>query len=174
MAETTSTTTPRRLTDLLDSKFMARLDALDLFSRKILQGKLQALALGDVKHGGTAPDELSGGIPQRPGVHQEENAGPVPAAHLPFPSPRAGNLPELTEALVKKGGARWHHQIREVHPSFHLFPGIAQPAQLGVVHLQHHAVQTDRVVAARGVVVEIERLGGALPHPLLQLHVQLL
>jgi uncharacterized protein (DUF58 family) len=41
MAETTPTTTPRRLTDLLDSKFMARLDALDLFSRKILQGKLQ-------------------------------------------------------------------------------------------------------------------------------------
>jgi uncharacterized protein (DUF58 family) len=41
MAETSPTTTPRRLTDLLDSKFMARLDALDLFSRKILQGKLQ-------------------------------------------------------------------------------------------------------------------------------------
>ena len=35
------TTSPRRLTDLLDSKFMARLDALDLFSRKVLQGKLQ-------------------------------------------------------------------------------------------------------------------------------------
>ena len=41
MAETSTTTTPRRITDLLDSKFMARLDALDLFSRKILQGKLQ-------------------------------------------------------------------------------------------------------------------------------------
>jgi len=41
MSEPSSTTSPRRLTDLLDSKFMARLDALDLFSRKVLQGKLQ-------------------------------------------------------------------------------------------------------------------------------------
>jgi len=31
----------RRLTDLLDPDFMARLDALDVLSRKILQGKLQ-------------------------------------------------------------------------------------------------------------------------------------
>ena len=41
MSQLPSTTSPRRLTDLLDSKFMARLDALDLFSRKMLQGKLQ-------------------------------------------------------------------------------------------------------------------------------------
>ena len=33
--------TTRKLTDLLDPKFMARLDALDVLSRKILQGKLQ-------------------------------------------------------------------------------------------------------------------------------------
>lgn len=39
MATTKSTT--RKLTDLLDPKFMARLDSLDLLSRKILQGKLQ-------------------------------------------------------------------------------------------------------------------------------------
>ena len=31
----------RRLTELLDPQFMARLDSLDLLSRKILQGKLQ-------------------------------------------------------------------------------------------------------------------------------------
>jgi uncharacterized protein (DUF58 family) len=31
----------KRLTDLLDPKFMARLDSLDVLSRKILQGKLQ-------------------------------------------------------------------------------------------------------------------------------------
>ena len=36
MAKTTA-----KLTDLLDAKFMARLDGLDLLSRKILQGKLQ-------------------------------------------------------------------------------------------------------------------------------------
>jgi uncharacterized protein (DUF58 family) len=41
MSETPSTTRPSRLTDLLDSKFMARLDGLDVFSRKMLQGKLQ-------------------------------------------------------------------------------------------------------------------------------------
>jgi len=41
MSETAPTTRPRRLTDLLDSKFMARLDGLDVFSRKMLQGKLQ-------------------------------------------------------------------------------------------------------------------------------------
>ncbi|MGB2821644.1 MAG: DUF58 domain-containing protein [Phycisphaerae bacterium] len=41
MSQLPGTTSPRRLTDLLDSKFMARLDALDLFSRKMLQGKLQ-------------------------------------------------------------------------------------------------------------------------------------
>jgi len=34
-------TTSRRLTELLDPAFMARLDALDVMSRKILQGKLQ-------------------------------------------------------------------------------------------------------------------------------------
>ncbi len=39
MASTTSTT--RKLTELLDPKFMARLDSLDVLSRKILQGKLQ-------------------------------------------------------------------------------------------------------------------------------------
>ena len=33
--------TSRRLTELLDPKFLARLDALDVLSRKILQGKLQ-------------------------------------------------------------------------------------------------------------------------------------
>ena len=33
--------TTRKLTDLLDPKFMARLDSLDVLSRKILQGKLQ-------------------------------------------------------------------------------------------------------------------------------------
>jgi len=33
--------TTRKLTELLDSKFMARLDSLDVLSRKILQGKLQ-------------------------------------------------------------------------------------------------------------------------------------
>ena len=39
MATTKPTT--RKLTELLDPKFMARLDSLDLISRKILQGKLQ-------------------------------------------------------------------------------------------------------------------------------------
>jgi len=39
MATTRSATA--KLTDLLDPKFMARLDSLDLLSRKILQGKLQ-------------------------------------------------------------------------------------------------------------------------------------
>jgi uncharacterized protein (DUF58 family) len=38
---TTTKPTTRKLTDLLDPKFMARLDALDVLSRKILQGKLQ-------------------------------------------------------------------------------------------------------------------------------------
>ncbi|HNS21528.1 MAG TPA: DUF58 domain-containing protein [Sedimentisphaerales bacterium] len=37
----TTRTTTAKLTDLLDAKFMARLDSLDLLSRKILQGKLQ-------------------------------------------------------------------------------------------------------------------------------------
>ncbi len=35
-----TTTTRRRLTDLLEPEFMARLDSLDVMSRKILQGKL--------------------------------------------------------------------------------------------------------------------------------------
>jgi len=34
-------TSSRKLTDLLDASFMARLDALDVLSRKMLQGKLQ-------------------------------------------------------------------------------------------------------------------------------------
>ncbi len=38
---TTAKPTTRKLTDLLDPKFMARLDSLDVLSRKILQGKLQ-------------------------------------------------------------------------------------------------------------------------------------
>jgi uncharacterized protein (DUF58 family) len=37
----TSTTAARKLSELLEPKFMARLDSLDLLSRKILQGKLQ-------------------------------------------------------------------------------------------------------------------------------------
>jgi uncharacterized protein (DUF58 family) len=41
MSQSKTTTTKRRLTDLLDPKFMARLDSLDVLSRKILQGKLQ-------------------------------------------------------------------------------------------------------------------------------------
>lgn len=41
MSPGTSTTSRRRLTEVLDAGFMARLDALDLFSRKMLQGKLQ-------------------------------------------------------------------------------------------------------------------------------------
>ena len=41
MSAAPRTSSPRRLTELLDGKFMARLDALDVFSRKILQGKLQ-------------------------------------------------------------------------------------------------------------------------------------
>jgi len=40
MSQTPRTSSPRRLTELLDSRFMARLDALDVLSRKILQGKL--------------------------------------------------------------------------------------------------------------------------------------
>jgi uncharacterized protein (DUF58 family) len=36
-----TTTSRRKLTELLDPKFMARLDSLDVLSRKILQGKLQ-------------------------------------------------------------------------------------------------------------------------------------
>jgi len=36
-----STTSMRKLSELLDAKFMARLDALDVISRKILLGKLQ-------------------------------------------------------------------------------------------------------------------------------------
>ena len=36
-----TSSSPRRLSDLLDSKFMARLDALDIVSRKILQGRSQ-------------------------------------------------------------------------------------------------------------------------------------
>jgi hypothetical protein len=34
-------TRERRLTDLLDSRFMARLDSLDIQSRKVLQGRLK-------------------------------------------------------------------------------------------------------------------------------------
>jgi uncharacterized protein (DUF58 family) len=41
MNETKTTAKRRRLTDLLDPDFMARLDSLDVLSRKILQGKLQ-------------------------------------------------------------------------------------------------------------------------------------
>jgi uncharacterized protein (DUF58 family) len=41
MATAKSTTRTRRLTELLDAKFMARLDSLDVLSRRILQGKLQ-------------------------------------------------------------------------------------------------------------------------------------
>ena len=41
MDSTGTTNSRRRLTELLDSDFMARLDALDVFSRKMLQGKLQ-------------------------------------------------------------------------------------------------------------------------------------
>ncbi|MEN6575548.1 MAG: DUF58 domain-containing protein [Phycisphaerales bacterium] len=37
----TTKPTTRKLNDLLDPKFMARLDSLDVLSRKILQGKLQ-------------------------------------------------------------------------------------------------------------------------------------
>jgi uncharacterized protein (DUF58 family) len=33
--------TPRRLTELLDAQFMAKLDSIDVLSRKILQGKMQ-------------------------------------------------------------------------------------------------------------------------------------
>jgi uncharacterized protein (DUF58 family) len=36
-----STTSMRKLSELLDAKFMARLDSLDVLSRKVLQGKLQ-------------------------------------------------------------------------------------------------------------------------------------
>ena len=36
-----ATTTRPRITDLLDGEFLARLDALDILSRKIFQGKLQ-------------------------------------------------------------------------------------------------------------------------------------
>jgi len=38
---TTAKSTTRKLADLLDPQFMARLDAFDVLSRKILQGKLQ-------------------------------------------------------------------------------------------------------------------------------------
>jgi uncharacterized protein (DUF58 family) len=41
MNETKTTAKRKRLTDLLDPNFMARLDSLDVLSRKILQGKLQ-------------------------------------------------------------------------------------------------------------------------------------
>jgi uncharacterized protein (DUF58 family) len=41
MNETKTTAKRKRLTDLLDPDFMARLDSLDVLSRKILQGKLQ-------------------------------------------------------------------------------------------------------------------------------------
>jgi uncharacterized protein (DUF58 family) len=41
MAEAKVTTSTKRLTDLLDPQFVSRLDALDVLSRKILQGKLQ-------------------------------------------------------------------------------------------------------------------------------------
>lgn len=41
MSARRATTSPRRLTELLDPGFMARLDALDVLSRKMLQGKLQ-------------------------------------------------------------------------------------------------------------------------------------
>jgi len=40
MDSTGTTSSRRRLTELLDSNFMARLDAIDVFSRKMLQGKL--------------------------------------------------------------------------------------------------------------------------------------
>src|SRR5512136_1233233 len=36
-----STTSVRKLSELLDPKFMARLDSLDVLIRKVLQGKLQ-------------------------------------------------------------------------------------------------------------------------------------
>ncbi len=41
MSAMKTTTSSKRLTDLLDPQFMARLDSLDILSRKILQGKLQ-------------------------------------------------------------------------------------------------------------------------------------
>lgn len=41
MAETDAPTRPRHIGQLLDSELMAQLDALDVLSRKVLQGKLQ-------------------------------------------------------------------------------------------------------------------------------------
>ena len=41
MIDTNNTTKRRRLTELLDAEFLARLDALDILSRKILQSKMQ-------------------------------------------------------------------------------------------------------------------------------------
>jgi uncharacterized protein (DUF58 family) len=41
MAVKTTSSSARKLTELLDPRFLARLDSLDVLSRKILQGKLQ-------------------------------------------------------------------------------------------------------------------------------------
>jgi uncharacterized protein (DUF58 family) len=41
MSKTSSNQSKRRLTELLDPQFMARLDALDFVSRKIIRGKIQ-------------------------------------------------------------------------------------------------------------------------------------
>lgn len=41
MVDTNNTTRRRQLTELLDAKFLARLDALDILSRKILRSKMQ-------------------------------------------------------------------------------------------------------------------------------------
>ena len=41
MSKTGINTSGRRLTEMLDADFMARLDGLDVLSRKILQGKIQ-------------------------------------------------------------------------------------------------------------------------------------
>ena len=124
---------------------------------------LDALALGDVEYGGAAHDEIAGRVPQGGRIQEHRQGGSVLADHFEFELADFAGVREFVQDSLKARQTVAAHEIGDLFFAEHLLARVAEPVQLGVVHAQHGAVDVHGMVAAGGVVVEVEDfLGGFL------------
>ena len=140
---------------------------------ELAQLHLGVLALADVQHGGPGVKKSALGIPDGRGGHRDSDGRSVLAAQVPLPLPRGSSPDKRRVKLAEPFGGLGCPQLGQAQTALCFRLRVAQPGQLGGVQLQHQPVRPQRVTTARGVLVEIQRLGGAVAHARFQLDVQL-
>ena len=128
----------------------------------VAQRDLGGLAARDVHHRGVAAQEMPVRVAHRRRGQQRMEGAAIAPAHLVLHTFQCVVVQDLAHAGFEQRHVGGRNDVAKAHLAHHLVAAVAQPPQLGVVDRHEDAVDVQRVVAARRLVVERLRLAQGL------------